>query len=448
MEGQYLFFLTAVLVLIMSASLSMFKYYQRKRREFRHLGEFFIALLLMVCISYFFGTKDSRSLTLTVLPWLWVLKTFSQMLEDVSGVSLVRKFYFSIMGVGAVLSIGLASLGYELPYILYPFSISITVVGCLMLYDAVIFSRRERYGIIHYVNFFFMLAFFISRLVYFSSIGPVLDFSFAFIFASILFPLYAESIFERQEQFLENALFVRNRQLFSHSSFSEFRILSAGVSHEINNALTIVNAKVEQMIRKSRPEDEKNLRVIQHAADRIGKSMRSLREFIYPHDDLEELKLQDIVNDVLMLYGQRLRNHDVKVTTEGFSGKYAQGHRIQLEQVFLSLLNTAVDNIDKLKDKWIAISCKTDQDMIEIIFSDSSRGISKDIKMMLEDPFYCTEENVDNGIRLVLAKDILKKHGGSFRYEENAYNTTFIIELPAVDVYTDEASESQSMSLH
>ena len=396
-------------------------------------------MLLMVMGSYYFGSQKSPLMVLSVLPWLWVLKSIALICEDVCGHSLIKRAHYTSIATGAILSIALASLGYDLPYILIPYALSVTLVGSSFLYEAFKKGPIKNYGIIHYINFLLIFSFLVSRIAFFRD-GPLYDFFFSLLFTTLLFPLYAEFIFERKERFLENALYVRNKQLFSHSSFSEFKILSAGVSHEINNALTIINAKIEQMIRKSvdNPDQDKGLRLILNSADRIGKSMRGLREFIYPHDQLEEIKIEEVVQHVLMLYGQRLRNHDVTVRTHGLAGKFVKGHRIQLEQVFLSLLNNSVDNIDNLKDKWIDISCKGDQDNVEIVVKDSGRGISEDVETMLTDPFFCTEENVDNGIRLVLAQDIMKKHGGNLEYIRTSPNTTFVIDLPAIESFADD----------
>lgn len=443
-KGAQFFYMTSLLALTLTIFLALFKYYERKRKEFKHLAEFFLSILLTVSSAHYFGTAKSPLLVLSVLPWLWVLRTMALICEDISGIPLIKRFHYSSIATGAIFSIALASLGYNLPYILVPYVMSVLLVGGSFLYECLLSQNRKNFGLIHYINFTLFFTFLISRFAFLRGEGPLYDYAFSLLFTTLLFPLYAESIFERQERFLENALYVRNKQLFSHSSFSEFKILSAGVSHEINNALTIINAKIEQMIRKSmnNPDQEKGLRLILHSADRIGKSMRGLREFIYPNEQLEEMRIEDVIQHVLMLYGQRLRNHDVSVRTHGLAGKYVRGHRIQLEQVFLSLLNNSVDTIDKQKEKWIDISCKGDQESVEIVVKDSGRGISEDVETMLSDPFFCTEENVDNGIRLVLAQDILKKHGGNLEYIRSSPNTTFVIDLPAIDYFPEEENRS------
>lgn len=428
-------FLTSLIPSILSMGMAYIKFYQTKKDEFLHLGEFYASLITVVATSFFFGP-------LSLLLWLWTIRTFSQMLNDITEITFFKKRYLVILGAGALVSLGLASTGSNLPIAIAPFSVVLGIIGVTFVLEAYVRPSRTSYGLYHHWNLLLVLVYFVSRITFplwvtendVRDIGVWVDGFLLLLFSVSLYPLYAEIVFEKQEKFLEEVLHVRNKQLFSHSIFSEYKILSAGVTHEVNNALTIINAKIEQLLRRCKEDDtEKGLRMILNSTNRISRSIRGLREFIYPHDFDEVLSVSEVIDHVLMLYGQRLKNHSVAVTTNGLGGKLVKGHRIQLEQVFLSLINNSVDSVDKLDEKWIDIACRSKGDTIEITFRDSSTGDDAEIESMLSLPFLSTKDDVDNGIRLVLAKDIIEKHGGTLFYQRNDENTTFKIKLPQVD---------------
>lgn len=419
------------------------KYYQTKKDEFLHLGEFYASLICVVATSFYFGA-------FSLLTWPWMVRTFTLLMTDMTGTKCFKRFHLIALGAGSAVSLAMVSLSFELPMAIAPFSVVVGLIGMSFILEAVLRPERTQLGLLHYWAMILMVTFFLSRMTFplwvtdtgVREFGVWVDGFLLLLFSVSLYPLYAEIVFEKQEKYLEEVIHVRNKQLFSHSIFSEYKILSAGVTHEINNALTIINAKIEQLLRHHHDEDiEKGLRMILNSTNRISRSIRGLREFIYPQDISEVLSVSEVIDHVLMLYGQRLKNHNVTVSTNGLGGKLVKGHRIQLEQVFLTLINNSVESLDKLDEKWIDITCRSKGDSVEIVIKDSSTGEDEEIENMLSLPFLSTKDNVDSGIRLVLAKDIVEKHGGSLKYLREEENTAFKIKLPQVDA--EEVSQGR-----
>lgn len=415
--------------------MAFIKYYQTKKDEFLHLGEFYGSLISVVAASFLFGA-------FSVVPWFWTVRTFTLLMTDMTGVNCFKKFHLIALGTGAIASLAMASLNFDITMIIAPFSVVVGLIGISLILEAYLRPERAQLGLLHHWAMILTLAYFISRMTFplwvkdtdLREFGVWFDGFLLLLFSISLYPLYAEIVFEKQEKFLEEVIHVRNKQLFSHSIFSEYKILSAGVTHEINNALTIINAKIGQLLRKHHDDDdEKGLRVILNSTNRISRSIRGLREFIYPQDISEVMSVSDVIEHVLMLYGQRLKNHNVSVSTNGLGGKLVKGHRIQLEQVFLTLINNSVESLDKLDEKWIDITCRSKSDSVEIVIKDSSTSEDDEIENMLSLPFLSTKDNVDSGIRLILAKDIVEKHGGSLKYLREDEHTAFKIKLPQID---------------
>jgi len=437
------------------SALCLFKYKKKKLREFLHLAEFFISMSVVVSASYFFWALGEAFVVLSVLPWLWSLRAIGLICEDLSQLNLYSKTQYYILGFGGLVSLIILSFNISLPLTVAPISLCIGLIGLTFIIQSYTKSARN-FGPLHHLNFGLMGFYFISRLSFatwiaepeLNTYGSMADIGLLIIFCTTLFPLYSETVFEKHEQILERALKARNEQLFSHSGFSEYKILSAGVTHEINNALTIINAKVEQMIRGKDHEPEKALRIILNSANRILKSVRTLREFIYPNDVSEDLELSEIMANVLTVYGQRLSNHGVSIEIIGLEGKFVQGMRVQLEQVFLGLINNSVEALDELSDKWIEISCKSKKDFAEIVYQDSTSGIYDEVADLLKNPNTTSVKVVDSAIRLMLAKDIVEKHKGQFNLMSESEYTTINISLPLMVSMSKLQSIQRVQELH
>ncbi|WP_408095608.1 hypothetical protein ACJVC5_11250 [Peredibacter sp. HCB2-198] len=166
------------------------------------------------------------------------------------------------------------------------------------------------------------------------------------------------------------------------TEFNELRMLAAGVTHEINNAVTIVIGRTDQLARKTDdPQQEKIFLSIKKGCDRIVTSVKGLRQFIYP--DTKEVEtyidLGKLIEDVMKLTGQRLRNHGIQIRLRGVENKFVRGRISQLEQLLTNLLNQSVERLSDLPEKWVQLIAADEQGGLNIYFMDSSGGIGDKI---------------------------------------------------------------------
>lgn len=229
----------------------------------------------------------------------------------------------------------------------------------------------------------------------------------------------------------------QTEKLFSHSKYTELGMMSAGIAHEINNPLAVIQARTSQLLRIYREPDRQHdigegLQQILYTSERINRTIQGIREFIHHGDNLSdgEMEVKDIVDDVLAFCGQRMKNHGVSLRFYNLENKTVVGNKIQLEQILLNLLNNAFDAIEFLPDKWIEISLQEDDDKVELFIKDSGPGIPKDVAEHVMEPFFSTKDiGKGTGLGLALARGIAQKHGGDLHYVE-APHTTFMLELP------------------
>jgi len=223
------------------------------------------------------------------------------------------------------------------------------------------------------------------------------------------------------------------QELMGKGKLSELRIMAAGIAHEISNPLMVISGHV-QRIKKKHPGDNSDLSVekIELSAERISKIIQGLRSYIYRTDDDTEsfIPLKEMMEEVLLFCGQRLKNHGVGLRLLNLDGLFVRGHRGQFEQAILNLINNSLDAIDHAPEKWIEIYAEKMHDKVYLYFRDSGKGIPEDVQKKMMEPFFSTKAGKSTGLGLPLVKSIAEKFGGDLIYLNDEGNTTFRLELP------------------
>ncbi len=442
---QYIFFLALIVTVIM-LGLAYANYRRLKFIEFSHLTEFWASLSFMEVTSYVFQHENPQIVALSMMGWCWPLRTMRLLLEDMSGQKLMHRWEYIVLGSGGFVSVALAS--YSNPFMLFtiPFALSVGVVGGTVLINAYRKSSPEMITALHWMTYMLMGLFLVERLTFpYWRLHPKLtlwgymgDLILIIGFSSCGLSLYLELMKKRHEVKLNGLLKERNDKLFSQSKYSELGMMSAGIAHEINNPLAVIQARTTQLLRIYRDptkqqELSEGLQQVLYTSERINRTIQGVREFVHQDERMPdtEIRIKDLVDDVLSFCGQRMKNHGVNLRFYRLEKFTVRGHKIQLEQVILNLLNNAFDAIEFLPDKWIEVSVSETPQMIQIFVKDSGAGIPPEIATRMMEPFYSTKEiGKGTGLGLALARGIVEKHGGSLVYVSDEAHTTFMLELP------------------
>lgn len=438
-------FLMSLFVSIMMAGLTYLNVRRQRLQEFSHLMEFWISLTTMMVISYLFHNQNEHIIALSLVGWFWPLKTIVQIAQDTSGLDLINKQKIIILMLGSILTLGLASSGQEFRLYTLPFCLSVGIIGFLILKD--VFRKKSgKLSVLQKATFGLLAVFFLIRMSFpiwriepdYILYGITLNLMVLIGLSASTLSQYLEESNTRHEKEMGLLLKERNDQLFGQSKYSELGMMSAGIAHEINNPLAIIQAKTTQLLRIYRDPNRQQdladgLNQILYTSERINRTIQGVRDFVHQDDNLpdENIPLKNLVDDVLAFCGQRMKNHGVNLRFYGLEGFYVRGHKIQLEQVILNLLNNSFDAIEFLPDKWIEMSVHETADTIQMYFKDSGPGIPPEVASRMMEPFFTTKKiGKGTGLGLALARGIVEKHGGSLVYIANAGHTTFMLELP------------------
>jgi len=231
------------------------------------------------------------------------------------------------------------------------------------------------------------------------------------------------------------------QQLIQSSKMAAMGQLAAGISHELNQPLTGIKGFAQAVLMgldDNSPIREDLKRIVEQS-DRIDKIIRNVRFFARKSDfKMEKLDVNKPIEDSLMLLTEQLRLHNIhlnKCLTPGLPK--IKGDPNQLQQVFLNLITNARDAIDSLKSpeggEITVKSCLSqDKSNIEITFTDTGCGISKENIDNIFDPFFTTK-SPDGGIGLGLAVAyrIIENHQGRIEVDsQEGRGATLKISLP------------------
>jgi signal transduction histidine kinase len=427
-------------------SLSYLSYKRYLQKEFIHLSEFWASLSVNVLAYYVFRVGPPEMIALSMLGWLWTMKTFKTVLEDMAGTKVMYRWHYIVLVTGAFLSVAMGAYGYSFMLITLPLSFSVGIVGLLVVLEAFKKRLKEFCTPLHWATYFFLGLIFIERLTFplwrlddnlslFGHFGFLIAISG---FAGCSLSTYMELLKNRLDISMDQMIKDRNEKLLSQSKFSELGMMSAGIAHEINNPLAVIQARTTQLLRIYRNPEKQNevadgLQQILYTSERINRTIQGVREFVHQDDrgPVSEIPLKNMIDDVMAFTGQRMKNHGVNLRFYGLDNYAVAGNKVQIEQIILNLLNNSFDAIEFLSDKWIEVSAHPHNDMIRIYFKDSGHGIPPEVAARMMDPFFTTKDvGKGTGLGLALAQGIAEKHGGSLQYLPDCAHTTFMLELP------------------
>lgn len=223
--------------------------------------------------------------------------------------------------------------------------------------------------------------------------------------------------------------------------------MAAGLAHEINNPLAIINGSIQLLERfKNDPDKYANkTEQILNATKRISKIIKGLRKFSHSSEN-ESLKLHSlakIVDEALVLIVGSSRNRGVPIKTEIDTSLIVFVNEIEVEQVLINLIGNAADAIQDFDEKWINVKAFKNENKIIMQVIDSGKGISKEIENKLFQPFFTTKRvGEGTGLGLSISKGLIESNGGNLSINRKLTNTCFEIVLPTSNAQEESQKKS------
>ena len=224
-------------------------------------------------------------------------------------------------------------------------------------------------------------------------------------------------------------------QLLHSEKMAAVGQLISGVAHELNNPLTAILG-YSQLLTASPDTSAQGVEYadkLYKQAQRTHRIVQNLLSFARQHKpERVAVHINQILEETLALRDYDLRMKNIRVHLElapDLPMTAADPH--QLQQVFLNLVNNAVDAVLESSsegDLWVATRLRGDRLTIE--FTDSGPGVREPSKVF--DPFYTTKPvGKGTGLGLSICYGIVTEHGGTIRVRNVQPNgAAFTIEMP------------------
>lgn len=216
--------------------------------------------------------------------------------------------------------------------------------------------------------------------------------------------------------------------------------LISGVAHELNNPLTAILGYSQLLTSSGQlgPQGIEYSEKLYKQAQRTHRIVQNLLSFARQHKpERAPVKLNQTIEETLALRDYDLRMHNIRVHLDlapDLPVTAADPH--QLQQVFLNLVNNAVDAILERSadgDLWVRTGMNETGKLV-VEFTDSGPGV-KDASRIF-DPFYTTKPvGKGTGLGLSICYGIVTEHGGDIHVRNvPERGACFTIELPCVPV--------------
>lgn len=197
--------------------------------------------------------------------------------------------------------------------------------------------------------------------------------------------------------------------------------MSAALSHEFNQPLAAIKTLSENgsrfLAKGQQGPVSDNLVRIGGLVDRMAELSRTLLSFARkPGTTVGAVALGPILDEAIMLTQPRAKKAGVKLELgDELRKQSVVGGRIRLGQVFVNLINNAVDASSSETDGSIFIGGETDANGdIRISVSDNGSGIPEEELSKVFDPFFTTKDVGEGiGIGLSIAYNIVRDFGGT-----------------------------------
>ncbi|WP_456443848.1 response regulator [Caldithrix abyssi] len=233
-------------------------------------------------------------------------------------------------------------------------------------------------------------------------------------------------------------------QLMNAHKMAAIGNLVAGIAHNLNNPIAIIQANAELLKLKKvdYPELDKIIEQTRRMTSLVATIvMKGKREQSF---DRVEINLNELIRQELEFFEANLFfKHKIEKRLElnkdlpTFKGRYSD-----FSQIFDNLIDNAIDAMINSERRVLHVKTDYDQENIIFEFSDTGCGMDEEVKKRIFEPFFTTKANPHDeshaagvpsgsGLGLSMVKSMLAEYGACIDVQsQKGKGTTFRIYIP------------------
>jgi len=235
-------------------------------------------------------------------------------------------------------------------------------------------------------------------------------------------------VVERTSELAESNRNLREaqRQLVMSEKLAAIGELTAGVAHEINNPVAVIQGNLDvlrEVLGPAADPVKQELRLMDDQVERIRLIVAKLLQFARPSEFagyVETVAPREVLADCLVLVGHLLKRGNVAVSQEIASERGIAINRNELQQVIINLLVNAIQAMPEGGTLRLAAH-DWDEDGrpvgVALSVADTGPGIPPEHQDRVFDPFFSTKGQNGTGLGLSVSYGLVERYGGRISVE-------------------------------
>lgn len=238
---------------------------------------------------------------------------------------------------------------------------------------------------------------------------------------------------------LQNA----QQQLMRSEKLAVIGQLTAGMAHEINNPIAVIQGNLDLLKQTLGPQAalvQTELDLAQQQVERMRLIVTQMLQFARPGDFagyVETVDPAQTLQDSLVLTDHAVRQRGIRVDKAFTPGLRAAINRQELQQVLVNLVMNAVHAMPEGGTMRLTCRAQTLDDGtpgVALMVADQGPGLPDSVKDGLFQPFV-THKKDGTGLGLWISRSIVERYGGDIRASnrppEDGSGAEFTVLLPA-----------------
>ena len=241
-----------------------------------------------------------------------------------------------------------------------------------------------------------------------------------------------------------------HHQILQADKLTTLGELTANISHEINNPLTIAAGHCE-IIKDylASPSPIEKLKPMQNAVQNVSESLervnqiiKNMKDFLHQSEDQKEYcDVNALIEASMEWIAPTAKKAGVTLIRDQKDHSVALVNRIKVEQVIINLIKNSIDAIteSKIQNGEVRISViKSESDQqtyVDIV--DNGPGMPESMKQNLFRPFQSTKDSgTGTGLGLSICSKIIESHRGRLELIDAKTGCHFRVKLPMIEAYS------------
>ncbi len=219
-------------------------------------------------------------------------------------------------------------------------------------------------------------------------------------------------------------------QLVRRERLAAIGQLASGIAHELRNPLGVIKTAVyyvKSKVEQDNPKVQKHLRIMEKEINSSDKIISDLLGFSQTRKpSVEPIHLNKIIENALLITELPENVKLIKRLSPSLPQVLVDAN--QIRQVFTNIILNAFQSMPEGGE--LKIETKEKAHFIEVKFTDTGCGISKENLNKLSNPFFTTKSK-GIGLGLSVTQTIIERHNGTIQVKSKlGEGSTFIIHLP------------------